>query len=313
MILSIKKIIGNSENLELSFKDKNLTGYSGKKIIALLQQLSTCINYTDEIYLEIGVYQGLSLLSVAKVFKGEAVGIDNFSQFDPHFQNKNIIEKRIKDLDITNVKLINEDFENALNHLDSSLKNKKIGLLFIDAADDYRTQLMCLLLAKKYMSENCIILIDDANYRHVRQANQDFLDINPEFKLIIEKYTCSHPANMTQNQLVSAKEGWWNGLNVVIRDMDNNFTSKKIMNDDIKKLFNNEQYIQTAKYADCAYDAVKVANALKPFHLFKLIHRLIHLRKSLNKSDTRFHGSFKTLNTFTEKISSTHKSFTDQL
>ena len=53
------------------------------------------------------------------------MGIDNFSLFNEDGNNKKIVEERINKLNINNVKLLDMDFETALNNLDKYLEGKK--------------------------------------------------------------------------------------------------------------------------------------------------------------------------------------------
>ena len=217
-IIDVCNLIQEAAHTE-AFEGILYSGYSGQKIISVLQKLNAYQAKFNSCYLEIGVYQGFTLLNVANSTKeGIAYGIDNFAFFDPLQENQQLIEKRKTESNIENAVLINEDYEDALENLTRYIGNKKIGLLFIDGPHDYRSQLMCLLLAKPYLSKNAIIVVDDSNYLHVRQANRDFLRTNPEFKLLFEAYTACHPRNMSESEKKEALGGWWNGINILIKD-----------------------------------------------------------------------------------------------
>jgi hypothetical protein len=298
----VKYILENTDNLEILFKDPSLSGFSGNKIIALLQNLSTCLNPDNEIYLEVGVFRGLSLLSVSKVFNGQTYGIDNFSQFDIEKKNFDLINDHITRLGLTNVNIVNSDMEAGLQNLPEYIHEKRIGLFFIDGPHDYRSQLMCLLLAKPFLSENAIIVIDDSNYRHVRQANADFLILFPSFKLVCEHYTSAHPMNMSQDDRNEAIKNWWNGINVIVNDTQNILPEKRIRTFDLRNLFYNDHKIHSSRYADCAPEAMTVTHVLKPFRPLKLILRLINLYKRIKKSDPVFHGKYRHLNTWSDDL-----------
>ena len=295
-------ILNSPDTLQCLFTDPQLTGFSGKKIIALLQNLATCLDVQNESYLEIGVYRGMSLVSVSKVFKGNTYGIDNFSQFDREKRNYNLIREHCERLDLRNLNLINDDFEAALLNLRDHIGNKKIGLLFIDGPHDYRSQLMCLLLSKAYLSDSAVIVVDDSNYRHVRQANADFLAVCPEYSLAFERYTKAHPGNMSAEEKEKAAEGWWNGINVLAGSEMASFRGKKISTIENRILYYNDHYIHSSRYADCAPEAVTVTHALKPFRPLKLVYRLFRLHKKVRASDKLFHGKYRHLNTYTDDL-----------
>ena len=295
-------ILKSPDDLQSLFTDPQLSGFSGKKIIALLQNLATCLDPQNETYLEIGVYRGLSLISVARVFDGQAFGIDNFSQFDKGKKNYNLIREHTDRLKLKNLNLINDDFESALRNLGNYIGGKRIGLLFIDGPHDYRSQIMCLLLSGKYLSKNAVIVIDDSNYRHVRQANADFLEAYPEYGLAFERYTKAHPANMTEAERKNAIEGWWNGINVIATTEMTAITEKKITISGSRMLYYNDHHVHSSRYADCAPEAIAVTHALKPFSPLRLIHRLHKLYRKVRASDKYFHGKYRHLNTYTDDL-----------
>ena len=163
-------------------------------------------------YLEVGVFQGLTLLSVAGVLsKSRAFGVDTFAQFDEDGRNRRLINERIDLNQLKNVSMIEHDYEDALEALTEHIGDTKIGLYFVDGPHDYRSQLMCLLLATPFLSESAVIVVDDCNYPWVRLANRDFLISNPSFKLIFEAYMECHPGNMSEQKVALARKGWWNG------------------------------------------------------------------------------------------------------
>ncbi len=233
---------------------EGLQGYSGKKLIAALQRVSQVCLDANTCYLEIGVYRGLTLTSVGKILPPEVqvYGIDNFALFDKEGKNQNIINEALKKHQVNNAHLINEDYEDALDHLEKYIGNKKVGVYFIDGPHDYRSQLMCLELARKHLAPGAVIFIDDSNYEHVRQANADFLASHPEFKLVYENYTEMHPENLTDN--TSAKEGWWDGINIIVHDPENKLEKKYPPTQRIRIKFENEHMIHAMQ-----------ANVLAPF------------------------------------------------
>ncbi len=201
MIAEIIKVIEESEKIGLcdNTLPDILSGFSGEKLVGLMERLAGLYRGDENIcYLEVGVYQGLTLLSVAAAnLNIKCYGIDNFAFFDPQGKNIEIIKERQSKLNIANAFLIEKDYEDALESLSEHIKNQKVGVYFIDGPHDYRSQLMCLELVLPYLSNHSVIIVDDSNYSHVRQANRDFLKTHPSLKLIFEAYTSSHPLNMT--------------------------------------------------------------------------------------------------------------------
>lgn len=263
-----------------------LTGYSGGKLLGALQRLASGLK-PDEAYCEIGVFQGLSLVSVAAANPAvQCIGIDNFAFFDPHGANKAIIEERITRAGCRNVCLLEADYEDSVVGLQSILDGRQIGLLFVDGPHDYRSQLMCLLLFKPFFSEEAVVVVDDCNYAHVRQANRDFLVTNPEYKLVFEQYTAKHPNNMTPPELSEARRGWWNGVNILARDPSNCLLQKCPPTERSRKLYENEHELHSMRYADVAPDALRFACALKPLRLRLALRRLRALLRKMDRSES---------------------------
>jgi len=258
-LLNIKQAIQQAINDGPVEHLPDLQGYSGKKLIAALQRVSKTILDSNTCYLEIGVFRGLTLTSVGKVLPKEVgvYGIDNFALFDKEGKNQGIINDALKKHGVTNAQLINEDYEDALNHLEKHIGSKKVGVYFIDGPHDYRSQLMCLELARKHLAQGAVIFIDDSNYEHIRQANADFLASHEEFKLIYENYTEMHPENLKDNS--SAKEGWWDGINIIVHDPNNELERKFPPTQRVRIKFENEHMIHAMR-----------ANALAPFSHYML-------------------------------------------
>ncbi len=196
-----------------------LYGFSGFKIIGLLQRIAHLIEHeSNGCYAEIGVFQGLTLLSVALAApKLRVYGIDNYSQFDIEGNNKQLVLERQQLLALNNVRLIDRDYDKALRDFPDFSDGARIGLLFVDGPHDYRSQLLCVLLALPHLAENAIIVIDDCNYEHVRLATRDLLMIDPQIRLVFEVYTPGHPMNLGARKEREMRDGWWNGLHVLIR------------------------------------------------------------------------------------------------
>ncbi len=299
----IKKAITTANETGLDCPLDEVTGFSGKKLVGTLQRLSKGLNVQNECYLEIGVFQGMTLLSVAKANENLACfGIDNFSQFDPNGTNKRIIKKRAEINSITNFNLIESDFEDAFDKLEDNLKGRKIGVYFVDGPHDYRSQLICLEFIKPYLSDNAIIVIDDANYRHVRQANSDFIKANPEYTLFYEHYTSHHP-HYADKSNTEFKEEWWNGVNIIVQDKDGVLDREFPMTERDRSLYFNDHIIHSEKYSYLAPQALKIARGLLDFHLIDLAKGLISCFIKRNSSMSKIHkGIYRSMNVFSGNL-----------
>jgi hypothetical protein len=250
-----------------SSRAPGLTGYSGEKVVGLLQQIAGDLAEPGVCYLEVGVYQGLTLLSVAHAAEALTVfGIDDFSQFDPQGHNRGIVERRRRQLALDNVRLINLDYEEALADLGSHIGARRVVVYFIDGPHDYRSQLLCLELALPYLANKCVVVVDDCNYEHVRQANADFLTIHPDFALMYEVYTEAHPTNMSAAQRAAAEAGWWNGINVLVRDSDAILERILPPTSRDRSLFLNDHIVHSERAAHLAPEATALADAIRSYN-----------------------------------------------
>lgn len=271
--------------------DKVLTGFSGHKMVSVLQNVAKARLDENTCYVEVGVFQGLTLLSVARVLdKSQVYGIDNFAFFDKAGKNLSIVNDRTKKLSLTNVNIVNEDYEDALENLAKHIGDKKVGVYFVDGPHDYRSQLMCLELIKPFLADNAIIIIDDSNYRHVRQANRDFLINNKDFKLLFQSYTKAHPLQLNLADRKLAQEGFWDGINIIVKDTGNELKVNYPPTFRDRALYENEHIIQTSKHPDAMT------------YFLPLVNMFGGMLKSLSKKTFAKAGKFKMMNTYSEDL-----------
>jgi hypothetical protein len=242
--------------------DGVLTGFSGEKLMAWLHSATALLCGPQSVYLEIGVFQGLTLISTAARNPDIACfGIDNFSLFNEGRENLKTVEDRMKRLGVGNATVINLDFEEALHDLGSYLGGRKVGVFFVDGAHDYRSQLVSLLKGKTFLAEDCVIVIDDSNYAHVRQANADFLRSQPEFALLFEAYTPGHMANLQGTEKEAAAAGWWNGVNVMVRDREH-LIERRYPREESKQMYFDSHDVFRHEFSELAFPALKAAQDL---------------------------------------------------
>jgi hypothetical protein len=152
-----------------------------------------------------------------------AIGIDNFSQFDADGTNRAEAMRVLERNGLRNARIIDADFEDAIDELLATEMRSRVGLFFIDAAHDYRSQFVALLKARDLVAPSGVIVVDDANYAHVRQSTKDFLDHFPEYALVFEAYTRAAPMNLPEAERAAARDGWGNGVHVIHHDPDGRF------------------------------------------------------------------------------------------
>lgn len=302
MLYKIIDAIKESEtNGLISQNNSNiLSGFSGNKLVGALQRLSRLYEEdVDACYLEVGVFQGLTLLSVASACpKLACYGIDNFAYHDPNGENLAIVEQRARKLGVENKFLINQDYEDALESLKQHIYDKKVGLYFVDGPHDYRSQLMCLELALPYLHPDSVIVVDDCNYLHVRQANRDFLVTHPEFKLVFEAYTKCHPKNMDPADEAEARKGWWDGVNIIVKDSQNLLPKMYPPTERSRLLYENEHITHAARLAEITSKTIQLSNHLYSGKLVKAIKGLVQVYREISRDHEKYKERFDDMNTF---------------
>jgi Methyltransferase domain len=289
---------------KLLFTSDLLTGFSGKKMLAALQHLAQLFaaEHPDTCYLEVGVFQGLTLLSVAGANpKYPCFGIDNFQAHDPEKKNLNIFLDRKQKLGLDNAHLLNLDYEDALLQLGQHLGGRKVGVYFIDGPHDYRSQLMCLLLVLPHLAPEAVILVDDSNYLQVRQAATDFLITNPAFKLLFESYTPCHPNNMTEEQTRQARDGWWDGVNILVHDQAQVLPALYPATRRNRLLFENDHFVHASRVGAVAPQALDGASLLFQGKWLRAAKNFLKAYRLFKSSPWR--GDFDHTNTFPGSIS----------
>jgi hypothetical protein len=283
-----------------------LDGLSGSKTVGALQRLAALFaNEADTCYLEVGVFQGLTLLSVAgAVPTMPCFGIDNFSILDPEGRNLEVVRDRMARLGSGNAKLINLDFQDALLSLGDHIGASRIGAYFVDGAHDYRSQLIGLLFALPYLHDNAVIVIDDANYAFVRQSTHDFLVSHPDFKMVFEAYSPAHPANMDAATLVRWESDWLNGVNILVRDPDGLLPEMLPPVDANRDLYVNDWLVHRHGLAELAPEALALADAVCRGGSSNEVEAHETLRRQFADVKAQLTGRFLDRNVYSDRLTS---------
>jgi len=177
-------------------------------IMQLLNWAVKCME-DDEIYCEIGSYQGSTLIgALLNNSEKNAYAVDNFSEFYPG-ENLEKLSNNLARFSLEEqVIFCNQDFEEFFFDLKAYQPETKIGVYLYDGAYDYRSQLLGLLLVKPFLAEKALIIVNDSNQGMVKQANWDFLTTNPQCQLLLDLST---PKNNHHT--------FWNGIQVLRWDI----------------------------------------------------------------------------------------------
>ncbi len=202
--MNVQKFQREMEKLKASpAMRKVLDGIPGSMTTTLVMTLLNMAvrNLEDgEIYCEAGPGKGATLVGALLGNDRQAVAVDNFSEFDepPKFD---ILVDNLHRFDVRErVDFYREDILDSL--ADELIA--PIGVFFYDAAHDYRTTLMALLMVRRHLAPEALVVVDDWNFRHVKQAVWDWLAVTPGVSMV---------CNFTTDE--NGVEPWWNGLIVL--------------------------------------------------------------------------------------------------
>lgn len=181
---------------------KSLHCMSTPRVYAVLNSIVSSME-TGEIYVEVGCYQGGSLISALLGNDIKAIGVDNFAEFQGTnnlAQTKGNLE-RFGVLDRVDFK--DMGYEEFFATLPADFK---IQTYFYDGAHAYEPQLAGMEIAWRHLQSGSIILVDDLLYPPVNRA--------------INQFIANHIDNVKVLLMVDSMNDcdkvWWNGV-VAIR------------------------------------------------------------------------------------------------
>lgn len=194
------------KNLEKNEKEfikimKKINGMSTLTNALIINTL--CRTMKNKNYVNIGCWEGFSLISGMINTNCNVYGVDNFSQFDgpakKFYKNFNLYKKK-------NHYFFELDYKNFFFKIWKK-KNKKIDLYFYDGNHSYKDQLHSLEIAKPYFQKGSLIIVDDTNIKDVKRATKKFLNkYSKQFKIIFDVNTFSN-GHFT----------YWNGLTIFLK------------------------------------------------------------------------------------------------
>src|SRR5262249_37007617 len=139
----------------------HVAGMTSASVLELLNAAVACLE-PEEVYCEIGSFQGATLIgALLDNAPRVALAADNFSEFDLHGHNARALQHNLTRFGVAErVAFFPESFEQFFARLRS--QPPRIGVYLYDAAHDYRSQLLGLLLVRPFLADRALILVDDS-------------------------------------------------------------------------------------------------------------------------------------------------------
>jgi hypothetical protein len=144
----------------------------------------------DTCFVNIGVWNGFTFIGgIAGNPEKECIGVDNFSQFDG--PREKFLE-RFEEYKSSNHFFFDMDYIDYF----SNIHTRPIGFYIYDGDHSYENQLKGLQKAEPFFSKDCIIMVDDTNWKEPREATMDFIKQSKnKYKILLDITTFSdqHP------------------------------------------------------------------------------------------------------------------------
>ncbi|MCU0606087.1 MAG: class I SAM-dependent methyltransferase [Candidatus Edwardsbacteria bacterium] len=161
-----------------------------------------------ECYLEVGTYQGKSLISAVKGNPPRPVhAVDNFTEFTAANTQQLLMANLARYGMGDKVKFHNADFRTAVNR---ALVAEPVGLYFYDGAHDEESQYAAIRVAEPLLADEALVIIDD--WRNAPDS-PSFAQAGTERAVAGSKnaWTLLYdlPARFNAD-----RELWWNGVAV---------------------------------------------------------------------------------------------------
>lgn len=177
---------------------------STPRVYAVLNAVVSSMD-PGELYVEVGTYQGGSLVSALLDNDVRAIGVDSFGEF-AQTNSLEITTRHLQEFGVLDrVTLRDQNFREFFAACDSSLQ---ISVYYYDGAHDYKTQLEGMEAAWPYLRDGSIVLVDDYTYNEVSLAVNQFVANHRDqvkFQLVF-----------LPNQVDGTDPMYWNGI-VVMR------------------------------------------------------------------------------------------------
>lgn len=167
--------------------------------LALLNVAAACLE-GDEAYVEIGVFNGASLIAAMLGNEGKRfVGVDSFGFRDATLEK---VHENLARFGLTPPEIVVGDaFElvpaGALDHV-------QVGVWYYDAAHSYEAQLEGLRMAEPLLVPGALVIVDDTDWDDVARAMDDYLAEQPRATRVLTLDGKSRGAPQ-----------WWEGMQVL--------------------------------------------------------------------------------------------------
>jgi predicted O-methyltransferase YrrM len=197
------------------FKDPcpDVIGMASPKKLKLLNLATSFLSKDNgECYLEVGTYQGKSL--IAALIGNEsraAIACDNFSEFDtePNSSNLTILNDNLSKYGLSDcVRFYNEDFLTLFGRWKTE-SLPSVGVYFYDGAHDEASQYEAIRSVEPLLSDRALVIVDDW-----RQESGSFAEAGSKRAISQSRHSWSIPWVLPARYNGDLAM-WWNGVAIL--------------------------------------------------------------------------------------------------
>lgn len=183
----------------------NLHCMSTPRVYSIINTVVSCMN-DGETYLEVGTYQGGSLISALLNNNKQAIGVDSFGEFTATNSLQTTASNLQKFGVADRVQMHDKHFKDFFAQLPAGFP---IHVYYYDGAHDEQTQYEGMEAAWTHMRHGSLVIVDDFTYPEVQRA--------------VNRFIANHIKNVKplfiMDPIQNTDPVWWNGV-VVLRVTD---------------------------------------------------------------------------------------------
>ncbi len=174
-------------------------GLARENNLALLNLAASMVE-PGESYVEVGTYQGTSLLgAMVGNDETEFVAIDDFTFREG---TRERLETNLLRFGLEPPTILEGD---AFTLIPTGVLGERVvSVYYYDAGHDYEQQVEGLRMIEPWLAERALLIVDDTDWERVRRATGDYLASQPAASLLLEVGGREH-----------GLPHWWEGMQVI--------------------------------------------------------------------------------------------------
>jgi SAM-dependent methyltransferase len=178
---------------ELTLLSEKIASYQDRNLFPLLNLAVACLA-SDEVYCQVGCFRRGSLIGAFwNNSDRSGYGVEAFFKYDSAGEKLNILSEDLADFQVSEqIFLSDQETENFFDDLQELNSEEKLGIYYYDGAEDYRSLFMSLLLAKQFLSDSALIIINKCQHPALQQALKDFIKTHPQAQMLLDYQVANH-------------------------------------------------------------------------------------------------------------------------